>query len=215
MVDVMPGASGADRRLFDAWSYVYDFPPVQRVAYRPVHDVIVAALRRFAPQRIVDIGCGTGNLVGRVCRELPASRVTGCDFSGGMLRTAAVSPSRIGWVQADAGALPFSDQAFDAVLCTEAFHWFPDQRAALAEFRRILEPRGRALIALVNPVSPILAELSRLGSRLLRAPLYWPTAARMREMVEAAGFSVASQRRVFRIPGFLLLPAVLTVAERP
>jgi len=132
-----------------------------------------------------------------------------------MLRTAAEISSRIAWVQADAGALPFADHAFDTILCTEAFHWFPDQPAALSEFRRVLEPGGRALLALVNPVSPMLTELTRAGSRLLGAPLFWPTAARMRQMVEAAGLRVASQRRVFRIPGFPLLPAVLTIAERP
>jgi hypothetical protein len=54
-----------------------------------------------------------------------------------------------------------------------------------------------------------------LGSRLVGQPFYWPTRRRMRELVEAAGFRVEEQQRVYRLPAGVLLPPVLTVAMRP
>jgi hypothetical protein len=54
-----------------------------------------------------------------------------------------------------------------------------------------------------------------VGSRLLGEPLYWPTRKRMRKQVEAAGFRVERQRRIFRIPASLAFPAILTIALRP
>jgi hypothetical protein len=51
-------------------------------------------------------------------------------------------------------------------------------------------------------------------SRWLGEPLRWPTAAVLRRQIEAAGFEVASQRRIFRLPAPVLLPSVLTVAVR-
>lgn len=206
-----PTPPGAPRWFFDVWSLVYDLPLVQRATYWPVHDAVVAALRGGTCGRVLDVGCGTGQLSSRIRRELPRSRVVGCDFSSGMLRRAAERGGAV-WVQGDAARLPFARGSFDAVVSTEAFHWFPDQHAALVEFQRVLAPGGRLLLALVNPPSQLVSEAAHLGSRLFGEPFYWPTMRQMRDRVEAAGFRVERQDRVFRLPGGLLLPPVLTVA---
>jgi ubiquinone/menaquinone biosynthesis C-methylase UbiE len=117
-------------------------------------------------------------------------------------------------VRGDATRLPFADAAFDAAVSTEAFHWFPDQDAALRELRRVLRPGGRLLLALVSPPFEIVADAFELGMRLVGQPLWWTTPARLAAQVRDAGFAVEGQRRIFRIPGFLL-PPTLTVARRP
>ena len=115
----------------------------------------------------------------------------------------------------DALRLPFAANAFDAVVSTEAFHWFPNQRAAVAEFFRVLAPGGRLLVALVNPPFELVSDAARFGSRLLGEPLQWPTRRRMRELVAESGFRLEDQRWIPRLPAALLLPAVLTVCVRP
>ena len=207
-------ARGPHRLFFDLWSLVYDAPGVQRVTYRPVQDAVVRALRSDPPARILDVGCGTGRLGMRLSRELPRTRVTGCDLSRGMLSHALAGSRALDWVQGDAERLPFADGCFDAVVSTEAFHWFPDQGAALAEFRRVLRPGGRILVALANPPLEVLSQLTREGSRWLGQPLFWPTPARMRTLVAGAGFRVERQQRIWRVPAGLLFPPVLTVAVR-
>jgi ubiquinone/menaquinone biosynthesis C-methylase UbiE len=205
---------GPHRLFFDLWSLVYDAPGVQRLTYRPVQDAVVRALRTDPPARILDVGCGTGRLALRLSRELPGSRVTGCDFSRGMLRQAQARAGALSLAQGDAQRLPFADGSFDAVVSTEAFHWFPDPEAALEGFHRVLAARGRLLIAFVNPSFEGLSRASRAVSRWLGEPLRWPTAAVLRRQVEAAGFEVASQRRIFRLPAPVLFPPVLTEAVR-
>ena len=208
--------SGPTRGFFDAWSYVYDFPLVQRATYRPVHDAVLRALAAEPWARLLDIGCGTGRLAARLARQHPAASVVGCDFSAGMLEHAAErlhEPPRVGLVRGDATRLPFADGAFDAAVSTEAFHWFPDQDAALAELRRVLRPDGRLLLALVSPPLEIVSDVVEAGMRLVGQPLWWTSLGKLRAQVERAGFRVERQRRIFRIPGFLLLPA-LTVARR-
>jgi len=230
------GTSGPSRSFFDLWAHVYDFAPVQAAVYRPVHDAVLRALRAGPHGAVLDVGCGTGQLVRRLTRLGGGTRVVGCDYSSGMLRQAAgrlrpsrgregvAAPARGGaarsraharnvvLVQGDAGRLPFRDATFDAIVSTEAFHWFPDQPAALREFFRVLVPGGRLLLALVSPPA-LVSEVTYLASRLVGQPFYWPTMAGMRERLEAAGFRVERQRRVFRMPGFLVLP-VLTLARR-
>ena len=202
---------GPGTTLFDVWSRVYDLAPVQRLVYRPVQDGVLEALTERRVKTILDVGCGTGLLTTRLAEELSAD-VTGCDFSAGMLEQARQRSRRPKWVQGDATALPFESASFDALTCTESFHWYPDQGRAAREFARVLRPGGVAVIALVNP--PSGAEpAARLFSRLARSAAHWPTRSEMRGLLTGAGFSVVSQRRLPRVGGFLAWPS-LNVAER-
>ncbi len=209
-----PGA-GPNQRFFDIWSRFYDVPWVQRLSYRPVHDAVLPVLKSLAPERVLDIACGTGLLTSRIRRELPRSEVVGCDFSPGLLGRARRRNRRVRWIRCNALALPFPDRSFEALVSTEAFHWFPDQDAALAEFRRVLAPGGRVLVSFVNPPLEAMSQLGTRISRWLGEPAHWPTRGRMRAMVERAGLQVKSQGIVLRVPATFLLPSVLTVAARP
>jgi ubiquinone/menaquinone biosynthesis C-methylase UbiE len=206
--------AGPKQGFFDAWSLIYDLPLVQRATYWPVHDVVLHTLAALPALRVLDIGCGTGHLAARIKQERPASDVVGCDFSAGMLSRAAWRCRDVRWIQGDAGRLPFHDGSFDVVTSTEAFHWFPDQGTVLREVYRVLKPGGRLLLAMVNTPASLVSDAFYAGSRLIGEPFYWPTRREIRKRVEGAGFIVDRQQRVFRLPGFLLLP-VLTHAVRP
>jgi ubiquinone/menaquinone biosynthesis C-methylase UbiE len=206
--------AGPTRRLFDAWSHVYDIPAVQRAIYKPVQDAVVDALPRDA-RRVLDVGCGTGQLAVRLAEERHDARVTGCDFSFGMLEQAASRTHEVDWVQGDALHLPFADAVFDAVTSTEAFHWFPNQVAALREMRRVLLPGGTALVAVATPSLAVVRRVGLAVSRAAGQPSRWLSRAQLRHHMEAAGLRLVAQRRIPRLPGGVLLPPVLTVAERP
>lgn len=206
--------AGPDRGLFDIWSRVYDVPLVQRLTYRPEQDAVLRSLRRAKPRRVLDVGCGTGLLTARIRDELGPRSAVGCDFSHGMLRQAGSNAPGLPRVQGNAQSLPFRDRVFDAVVSTEAFHWFPDPDAALAEFFRVLAPGGPLLLALVNPPAEWLTQATARLSRIAGEPLRWPTRARLRAQLEAAGFRVESQRAIFRLPAPFVFPCVLTHAVR-
>ncbi len=210
----MAERGGPDRWFFDLWSRFYDAPLVQRLTYRPEQDAVLRALQRGGQRRVLDVGCGTGLLTSRLARTLHDASVVGCDFSRGMLERAAARSPRMGWVRGNALALPFAPGTFEAVISTEAFHWFPDPAEALREFHRVLEPKGRILIAVINPPHEALSLLTQRASQLVGEPLFWPTRALMREWVEAAGFRVEAQQRILRLPATFILPTVLTVATR-
>jgi ubiquinone/menaquinone biosynthesis C-methylase UbiE len=210
-----PAQPGAQQWFFDVWSRFYDLPLVQWATYWPVHDAIMAELRRHPGRRILDVGCGTGQLTARIAHELLGAAVTGCDFSHGMLRQATARTRTVRWVRGDAGSLPFRAAAFDAVVSTEAFHWFPDQARAAAELHRVVAPGGIVLVALVNSPAQLVADGLHTASRFIGEPFYWPTADEMRARFEHTGLRVLGQQRIFRLPGGLLLPPVLTKATRP
>jgi ubiquinone/menaquinone biosynthesis C-methylase UbiE len=190
-------------RSFNWISRVYDNTLVQRFAYRANHDAVVSALHAHGAKRIVDVGCGTGILASRIERELSPEVVYGCDPSPGMLDKARARAGEVRWLQGSAEDLPLDDGAVDAVVTTEAFQFF-DQPAALREFRRVLEPGGHVVIAVITPALPLP------GIVVDRLPATWHTPAGMRHLVQDAGFEVVGQRRL-RLVG----PGVATVARNP
>ncbi len=109
--------------------------------------------------RVLDIACGTGDLVRSFSRTRPAA-IVGLDFAGGMLRhSLARTPPAAGWVQADAMSLPFGDGRFDVVSCAFGVRNFQSLRRGLAEMYRVLRPGGRLVIL----------EFALPQNRLLRA----------------------------------------------
>jgi ubiquinone/menaquinone biosynthesis C-methylase UbiE len=194
---------------------VYDAPWVQRLTYLPEQQAVLRRLRGEPPRRVLDVGCGTGQLASRIRGALPGCDVVGCDFSRGMLSHAAARGPSLRWVQGDALRLPLADASFDAAVSTEAFHWFSDPLAALRELRRVLVPGGWLLVALVNPPFEVLSRAAGAASTWIGEPFEWPTRERMQARVEAAGFRVVAQERILRWPAPFLFPSVLTVARRP
>ena len=112
----------------------------------------LAASRGPAPRSILDLGTGTGSLARAVARRFPEARVTGTDFSRGMLAVArAISEDeptldgRINWVEADAAELPLEDDSVDAVVSSFVLQLVPEREPVYREVRRILHPGGRFL----------------------------------------------------------------------
>jgi ubiquinone/menaquinone biosynthesis C-methylase UbiE len=86
---------------------------------------------------ILDAGCGTGlNL-----RHLPEGS-TGVDINPRNVELMQTRLPNHTVVEGDVEALPFADASFGTVLCTEVIEHIPDPSAALAEYRRVLQPGG-------------------------------------------------------------------------
>lgn len=132
---------------------VYDL--MTRLAFGSRYREIAEAIAREAPAggAVVDIGCGSGEVLTRLAAIAPTIQLTGVDVDAGMLDIAERKathrldrPVRPTFVQADAAALPFGDSSVDLVVSSFAAHHLPDRHAALAEMMRILRPGGKVII---------------------------------------------------------------------
>ena len=210
----------ADSLLFDVWSNTYDRAGLQQAMYRPVHDEILKRLDDADPRVVVDLGCGTGQLTRRLAQRFPAASVVGADLSSGMLEQAhghhghdAGDPARVSYVRADAERLPLATGSVDVVVCTESFHWYRDQRAALAGLREVMRPGGRLLIASIAAVTSLGNGMLRQASTLAGQPMRAVPRREMRAMLTEAGFDVTRQGRIVRL-GFVPWPVLSEAVRR-
>jgi SAM-dependent methyltransferase len=103
-------------------------------------DAAVEAVVEVAPQRVLDVGCGTGEIGARLAAELSAE-VVAVDLSARMVQIARERGLTAS--VADVRQLPFRDGEFDCVLAAWVIYHVPDRERAIAELARVLAPGGR------------------------------------------------------------------------
>jgi ubiquinone/menaquinone biosynthesis C-methylase UbiE len=114
-----------------------------------------------SPGRALDIGCGPGQIVLKLARQLRGWRFVGVDRSPNMIRVAiagrerlvpsAAEPAdavlkRAEFLIADGNRLPFADAAFDLVLCNSVMHHIGNPGQLLSEIARVAKPGGAILL---------------------------------------------------------------------
>ena len=97
--------------------------------------------------RVLDVGCGTGEITSRLAELFPRASFVGIDIDEAHLakaRTRAASfGSRVEFRVADATALPFDDATFDLAVCRHLLQAVSDARRVLEEIVRVVRPGGR------------------------------------------------------------------------
>ena len=111
----------------------------------------LAAAELAGAGRVLDVGCGDGQ-ISRLVRRKGAEHVVGIDPTWNQLITAQERGGGAIYARAGAGALPFRDGWFDAVVACLVFEHIRDVDDAIAEVARVLVPGGRFCFFLNHPL---------------------------------------------------------------
>jgi demethylmenaquinone methyltransferase/2-methoxy-6-polyprenyl-1,4-benzoquinol methylase len=116
--------------------------------------------------RVVDLCCGTGDLVFQLLRSDAALDVVGVDFTPAMLDAArgrakrADPAARAGFVEGDVTRLPFADAGFDGATMGFSMRNVVDVVGTLKEARRVLRPGARFVnLDVTKPANPLVRRL--------------------------------------------------------
>ena len=182
-------------------------------------DAMVARLappkQGSAPYRVLDMAGGTGDIAERIVNaSVGFAEVTVSDINSDMLRVGAERarkwrfPGQVQFVEANAEALPFEDESFDAYTIAFGIRNVPRIELALSEAHRVLKRGGRFLCLEFSQVdTPVLAEVYKAFSDRVIPPIgravtgdaqpyrylvesirKFPTAEHFSQMIAAAGF---------------------------
>lgn len=183
-------------------------------------DLVCEAAGVAAQQRVLDVGCGVGTVVGSIDRQHQPIELIGLNIDLRQLRVAqsGVRPTgenQIAFVAADGCVLPYADRSFDVVLALECTMHFASRERFLREVRRVLRPGGR------------LALCEHFAQRNERRDFDVPSSSRIwgsflepctvdqfRRMAEASGLRLVGQRDVSQetVPTFPMVRRLLSQA---
>jgi ubiquinone/menaquinone biosynthesis C-methylase UbiE len=183
-----------DVRAFDQRAAGYDDGVLGRL-HKDIGEKVADLALSVAPgpRRVLDVGSGTGYLLGLLAGRLPAAReLTGVDPAPGMVAAAAerAGDARLRFTAGTAERLPADDGRYDLVVSTTSFDHWTDQGAGLAECARVLAPGGHLVLA--DQFSLLLWPTLLAGGRRGKAR----TRARATRLVTAAGFREARWHRL-------------------
>ncbi len=146
---------------------------------------MLALAASAAPQRVLDIGCGTGYLLRQLAGQYPmATDLAGIDPAPSMIEVAARSADdeRLRFSTGAAERLPYPNGSFHLVVSTTSFDHWSNQGAGLRECARVLVPGGRLILA---DLFSIWLIPTLVGGRRDKAR----TQRRANQLLRAAGFT--------------------------
>jgi demethylmenaquinone methyltransferase/2-methoxy-6-polyprenyl-1,4-benzoquinol methylase len=193
------------RQMFDRIAGVYDrMNSVMTAGLHHHWRRRAADLAAVGPgSRALDVATGTGDLAVELARR--GAEVVGCDFSEAMLSRARAKAPAVRFEWADALALPYGDDSFDAATVGFGARNFSDLERGLSEMARVVRPGGRVVVLeITTPQRPPLSTFFRLWfDRVV------PRLGRLAGDPDAYTYLPASVRR---FPGPERLAAAMTAA---
>lgn len=164
-----------------------DWPVILHLRKKMFLRAATTACLHLAHGIVLDVGTGPGRLPLLLAEQAPNLTCIGIDIEEVLLRDAVRDArqnqghDRISFLKADACALPFQDQSFDAVISMFSLHLWSYQDKAVAELRRVLKDEGLAVVM--------------VGRRYVCHRKFWPldyvtkdSAKSMKALLHDAGF---------------------------
>ena len=145
-------------------------------------------------ETLLDCGCGTAPMLSLLSERYPERHYTGIDFSTKMLETAkAKGLKNVTLVYGDCERLPFADDSFDAVICSQSFHHYPDPQSFFNSVFRVLRPGGRLILRDMTMSAPMAWIANHLEMPLIHllghGDVRVYTCAEVRKLCENAGLT--------------------------
>jgi ubiquinone/menaquinone biosynthesis C-methylase UbiE len=135
---------------------------------RSLAPLFIAFASPHAAGKVLDVGCGTGNLAVELANNPALTSIEAFDFSPAYIAYAKArgADSRINFQTADACAIPFADGTFDLTLSMLVLPFIPEPHRAVREMVRVTKPGGT-----------VAACMWDLRGGLVFGRMFWDTAS--------------------------------------
>jgi cytochrome P450/ubiquinone/menaquinone biosynthesis C-methylase UbiE len=208
----------------DAWMYDKMFAPAVLDMVREDLTSWCAALRPGA--RVLDVGCGGGQMALAMMAQRSDIHITGIDLSAAQVKRARKRSKDLGdrarYEVASALELPFDDSSFDAVLSVTSIKHWPSPLHGMQESLRVLRPGGDLFVAEVDRGSRLEAVRALMGRSRVPRPLRGAALPLLRTFIIGRGMDLdefrelaaalpLSDSRVSRLDG---QPGIALIARR-
>lgn len=137
------------KKWFDKQAPIYDetdtilYSKYGKISCKNIYDY----LKEKEYKNLLDIGCGTGYLINMLAKEYEAE-FTGLDLSPEMIKQANnKNIKNAKFVEGKSDEIPFEDNTFNIITCSQSFHHYPDTDKAMQEAKRVLKSGGLYILS--------------------------------------------------------------------
>lgn len=136
--------------IWDFWAKKYNKLWVQKYSLTPTRDYLLKVIDIDRPLKILDLGCGPGELIAELLKINANLDITGLDFSKGMLNESIRKNPSAKHIQMDVSNLHNLDDKFDIIISTHSLPYWKNSRKVMKDLSTILADDGRLYIGFAS-----------------------------------------------------------------
>lgn len=138
--------------IWNFWADKYDKLWVQKYSLKPTRDYIINALSNINNKniKILDLGCGPGELISELMQKFNNIEVTGIDFSEKMLEISSNRNPAAKHIKMDTAKLSELEGQYDIIICTHSLPYYKEPKNVFKELHRVLNSDGKILVGFAS-----------------------------------------------------------------
>ncbi len=138
--------------IWNFWADKYDKLWVQKYSLKPTRDYIIKALANINNKniKILDLGCGPGELISELMQKFNNIEVTGIDFSEKMLEISSNRNPAAKHIKMDTAKLSELEGQYDIIICTHSLPYYKEPKNVFKELHRVLNSDGKILVGFAS-----------------------------------------------------------------
>lgn len=141
------------KQTFSNQANIYDSTYYGKHA-KKLYDSVIEKANDFNCIKVLDVGCGTGTILSLLSKNGSIS-LSGVDLSEEMLNIAKQKlKDRAELKIGDSEQLPWENDTFDTIICTDSFHHYPEPEKVLNEMARVLKSNGHLILGDPSMIPP-------------------------------------------------------------
>ncbi len=183
------------KQTFDQEANVYESSSNGKHA-KKLYGSVIKSVKMFNCLKVLDVGCGTGTILSELSKNDKID-LAGVDLSENMINIAKKTlTDKVDLKIGDSEKLPWKGNTFDAVICTDSFHHYPEPEKVLREMARVLVPKGHLVIGDPWAIAPVRQLMNLLLKHSKAGDFRIYSESEINRLFMRCGFSVLSFSRV-------------------
>ena len=196
--------------IWDFWAKKYNKLWVQKYSLTPTREYILKVFDLKRPLKILDLGCGPGELIEELLKRNKVIDITGLDFSEGMLNESRKKNPAAKHIQLDVKDLHKLQGNYDTIISTHSLPYWKNPKKVMKDLSNILNEDGTIYIGFASGNS-LYDKLILFFVKFTTGPANYPSDAKFRELINP--YFIVEDLNIIKEKNFMPRIAVYTLRK--
>lgn len=172
-------------RIWNFWADKYDKLWVQKYSLKPTRDYIIKLISDMNLDKkidVLDLGCGSGQLIYELFDRFDNLNITGVDFSEKMIEMSQERNPFVQHIKLSADEIHRLKDKYDLIICTHSLPYYKNPKKTLMELSRLLNDEGKLLIGFASG-NNFYDKFILSFVKLTTGPAYYPSDERFQKII--------------------------------